>query len=176
MPDNDFPADAPSAAAPPTVATYGWPTWLRRTLITLALIGCAGLLYWGGHRSDAGKTPKDADPAIVRQYPPPGGTALSQATVGVELRSGYDGRLVINGIAIPEAQMEGARDPATVDPKDLKENGLRPNNRNHVAFTPGPGKVIEKLPEGTIYVSVQYFPERRNHDAGRTIDWTFNSV
>lgn len=157
----------------PPITSYGWPTWLRRTIIAVLLVGCAGLLVWANGFSDAGTTPKDQDPVIVSQAPPPGGTALRQTTIGAELQSGYDGRLTINGIAVPESQMEGARDPATVDPDDLKKNGLRPNNHNRVYFTPGPGKVIEKLPAGQVFVSIRYFKDRLPGGAGRAISWTF---
>ena len=166
---------APPAAANPD-ATYGWPTWVRRSIIAVVLVACAALLVWGNHRSIAGKPPKSLDPAVVKQTPPPGGTDLRQATVGAYLQPGYDGRLIINGISIPEAQMVGARDPATVDAKDLQQNGLRPNNRNTVLFTPGPGKVITKLPEGTVYVILRYFPERRPNAGSRTVTWSFTAV
>jgi hypothetical protein len=91
--------------------------------------------------------------------------------VFVDLKPGYDGRLTINGIAIPEAEMDGARDPRTVSAEDLAANGLRPNNRNHVGFTPGPGKIIESFDSGILRISVNYFRDRRPEN-NRTISWT----
>jgi hypothetical protein len=168
--------DPPVAPPAPPVPSYGWPTWLRRTIIGVLLVICVGLMAWAGHRSSAGKPVKDKDPVIVLQSPAPGATDIRQVSIGANLRFGYDGRLTINGIAIPESQMDGARDPATLDARDLKENGLRPNNRNSVYFTPGPGKIIDKIPSGTVYVSLRYFPERRPNAGGRTITWTFTAV
>ena len=166
--------DSTGGPVPPAAASYGWPTWIRRSIITVALLGCAGLIVWANGHSDAGKTPKDPDPVIVSQFPPQGGQAPRQTPITVELKPGYDGRLTINGIAIPESEMDQARDPATVDPKDLAQNGLRPNNHNHVSFAPGPGKVIEQLPSGPVYASVHYFPDHRSPSLGRTISWTFD--
>ena len=70
--------------------------------------------------------------------------------------------------------MQGAVDPSTLTAEELKQYGLRPNNRNSVAFQPGPGKVIERLPTGQVQASVRYFRDRRNPNAGRTVTWTFN--
>ena len=77
----------------------------------------------------------------------------------------------MNGISIPEEQMEGARDPASVDPDDLAENGLRPNNRNRVFFTPGPGKVIEEFDNGIVTITVRYFPEGLEDSSARSVTW-----
>jgi hypothetical protein len=154
----------------------GWPTWLRRTVIGVTLVVAAGLLVFSYRSADHGTNTKDADPAIVRQFPPPGGTAPRQTTVGADLKPGYDGRLTVNGVAIPEGDMVGARDPQTVSADDLAANGLRPNNHNSVYFTPGPGKAIEKFDPGTVRISVQYFKDRQNHQGGRVISWTINVV
>ena len=172
----DRPTSTPPSDPAAAPVTYGWPTWIRRTIISVALVACAGLLVWGNSHSDAGKTPKDRDPAIVAQSPAPGTTGGRTDSVGADLRLGYDGRLTINGTAIPEDQMDGALDPKTMDPKTLKQLGVRPNNRNHVFFTPGPGKVITRLPEGTVYVILTYFLDRRNHATGRSITWTYNAI
>lgn len=190
----ETPADAPAAGVPPTgpadggdghdgpddgsplpgaaPGRVGWPTWVRRSIIAVALVGCAVLLVWVNSRADVGTPERDRDPAIVAQFPAPGSRALRQTTVGAELKAGYDGRLTINGVAIPEAEMEGARDPAAVDPVDLAQNGLRPNNRNRVFFTPGPGKSIETFDTGSVIIQVQYFRERRATSTGRTVSWT----
>lgn len=178
-----MPIDPPSApagatgdqgVAPVRAPSYGWPNWLRRSIITVALVFCGVLLVYTGHRAQVGKTPKDRDPVILVQTPPPGGSGLRQSTVSADLKVGYDGRLVINGLPIPEAQMDGARDPSTVAPDDLKANGLRPNNHNHVAFTPGPGKVIEKFDPGQLTISLQYFRDHQARSTGRTITWVVN--
>lgn len=166
------PPGSPAGPAPVPGGGGGWPKWLRRSLIAVVLVACAGLLVWGNRHADVGKVPKDRDPVIVAQLPPPGGRVPQQSEVGAELKQGYDGRLTINGVAIPEEQMEGARNPRTITPDDLRKNGLRPNNHNRVYFTPGPGKVFEKFGTGNLYVSVQYFRDHQSRATGRTITWT----
>ena len=87
------------------------------------------------------------------------------STIDLDANSG-----TIDGVAVPEEQMEGARDPADVDPEDLAENGLRPNNRNRVYFQPGPGKVIEEFDSGLVTIELSYFKERQP-DTARTVRW-----
>ena len=166
------PGDTPGAGDPP----FGWPSWLRRSIIGGALVLCAVLMVVGYNAADHGENVKDRDPTILTQFPPPGGQAVRQTTVGVDLKPGYDGRLTINGIAIPEQDMDGARDPREVSDADMKANGLRPNNHNRVYFTPGPGKVIEKFNEGTLRIAVRYFRDGQPNSGGRTVSWTVKTV
>lgn len=161
--------------APPPDGRRAWPTWLRRTLTAVVLVAAFALAVWGAKSSTSGEA-QDFGPGIVALNPPSDAQAPRQTTVGADLQAGYDGRLVIDGIEIPESQMEGARDPATVDPKDLAENGLRPNNRNRVYFKPGPGKVIEGFDQGTVSVTLRYFKERQEATTTNTVSWTFRVI
>lgn len=167
-----LPPGAHAGAVPVRAGGGGWPKWLRRSIIMVVLLACAALLVWGNRHAEVGKVLKDRDPVIVAQLPPPGGRVPQQSEVGAELKQGYDGRLTINGVAIPEEQMEGARNPKTITPDDLRRNGLRPNNHNRVYFTPGKGKVFEKFQTGNLSVSVQYFRDHQSRATGRTITWT----
>lgn len=168
---------------PPTVADALAPEtpdptptrspWLRRALIAALLLGAVAVLVLGGRDADTDGISTDRDPAIVSQFPMPGATALRQTEIGVMLKAGYDGRLVVNDIEIPEEQMEGAIDPNSVTPEELRRYGIRPNNRNSVFFKPGPGKVLTELPNGEVRVSVRYFKDRQAQARGRTVSWTF---
>ncbi|MBX3284495.1 MAG: hypothetical protein KF703_04055 [Actinobacteria bacterium] len=169
-----------TAPPPPTVVEPPPPAphpdrgrWIRRGLIAALLLGAVAVLVLGGRGADTDGVTTDRDPAIVRQFPMPGATALRQTEIGVELRPGYDGRLLINGVEVPEDQMEGAIDPNSVSPEELARYGIRPNNRNRVFFKPGPGKVITSLPNGEVTVSVRYFKDRQAEARGRTVTWSF---
>jgi len=163
--------DAPPALGSPPVDAGGWPTWLRRTIIAVVLVAGVGLVIWGnGLASNGDGSGGSLDAAIVKLTPESGAQVPRQSPVGADLAPGYDGRLTINGIAIPEEQMVGARDPATVDPADLARNGVRPNNRNSVYFQPGPGKVIEEYPQGPVVIELRYFRERQANTS-RTTSW-----
>lgn len=165
------PANEQRALTPPPETGRSAPTWLRRTIIGVVLIAAFGLAAWGATSATSGGNGEILDGTVVALSPPEGAQALRQTAVGADLALGYDGRLIVNGIEIPEAEMDGARDPATVDAKDLAENGLRPNNRNSVYFKPGPGKVIEKFEQGTVTITLRYFKDRRPETA-RTVTWT----
>lgn len=164
------PADAPAGTPPP--GDEGWPTWLRRTVIGVVMVVALAVAAWGATKAD------DASPgdgpglgaAVVDLFPDDGAQALRQTRIGADLATGYDGRLTIDGVPVPEEQLEGARDPATVDPEDLAENGLRPNNKNRVYFQPGPGKVIEELDTGLVSIELRYFKEGQP-DTARTVSW-----
>ena len=156
----------PPVTAPPR-------SWPRRLVIGALLVFCAFVLFRCGHRADTDGKTGDQDPVIVSQTPLPDGHALRQSEVAAVLLEGYDGRLTINGTAIPEGQMEGAIDPSSVSAADYKKYGLRPNNRNTVAFQPGPGKVLTSLPTGQVTVTLHYFRDRLNQQGGRTVSWSF---
>ena len=111
------------------------------------------------------------DPAVVRQTPAPGTHALRQSQVGAELLSGYDGALTINGVNIPEDQLDGVVMPG--DPNYDPAMGIRPNTRDQVFFTPGPGKAINRYPTGEVQVSVRFWNIADGKSTARTISWAF---
>lgn len=175
MIDTDDPApEAPSGSEPSVPAAapvdLGWPTWIRRTLIGLALVACLGIMVWAAGQGGGEDGPTYQDSAIVGLFPTDNAQALRQTQIGADLAQGYDGRLTIDGIAIPEEQMIGALDPETADPEVIEEEGIRPNNRNSVYFKPGPGKVIEELQGGTVNIQLTYFREGQPETA-RTVAW-----
>jgi hypothetical protein len=166
-------ASASETSAPVApVAVGGWPTWLRRTVIVVALaVGLAGAV-WGAQSSSVGTEGNPLDPAIVTLAPRDGAQALRQTSVGAELVPGYDGRLTINGISIPEEQMDGAIDPDSVSAAELQRYGIRPNSKNRVFFTPGPGKVIEEYDTGRVDITVRFFEEQLESTTSRTVSWS----
>ncbi len=166
-------AGGTGATSPEGPAGYRpWPRWVRRSVVIVVLVVAVAVLVLAGRRSQVGQAAKDADPVVVAQLPPPDGRALRQTEVGAELKVGYDGRLVVNGVAIPEEQLEGAIDPTTVSPRELAQFGIRPNKRNSVFFQPGPGKVIESFDTGPVAIELRYFKDRQARATGRTISWT----
>lgn len=128
---------------------------LRRLVIALALVLVAvlGVLMV---RSGEGRETDTGDGTAIASYlPAPGGRVLRQSEVGVVLDDGWDGRLTINGVAIPEEQMVGAVDPSS--PEYDPEVGPRPNTKSTVKFQPGPGKVITEYGTGSLDITVTYW-------------------
>lgn len=112
-----------------------------------------------------------ADPAVVRQAPAPGTHVLRQSRVGAELLPGYDGQLTVDGRAIPEDQLDGAIGPD--HPGYDPELGVRPNTRNQVFFTPGPGKEVERYRSGEVAVELRLWKIADGPETARTISWVF---
>lgn len=171
------PAAATEPAAPRGLLLGGSPAavWGRRLLVAAVVVLAVGILVVTGRRAQTTLPEGTGHAAVVSQFPAPDGRALRQTEVGADLRDGYDGRLTINGIAIPEAQMEGVLDPTSPEAAEYEGSQLRPNNRNHVFFQPGPGKVIEKLPSGTIRVTLTYFRDLQPSVGRGTVTWTFEA-
>lgn len=174
-------SDAPTAdptldAQPALPAPEGrppWPRWLVRTITAVVILAFLAFGWWGFTSGGSDADNSAIKGAVIALSPPEGAQAPRQQAVGADLEVGYDGRLVINGIEIPEEQMEGARDPEKVDPADLAANGVRPNNRNFVYFRPGPGKVIEEFEQGPVTVQLRYFKEARENTTSNTVTWSF---
>ena len=165
--------DEPLQPAPPPAPAgrKPWPTPVRRVVIVLLLLGAVAFLAFATRRGVSGVDAPASDRAVVRQVPGPGDRVLSQTEVGAELKPGYDGRLLINGIEVPEAQMSGALDPTSPDARTF---GVRPNNRNQVFFKPGPGKVVDKFPGREVSISVRFWREADGPSRSRMITWQFS--
>lgn len=167
----DGPAPAGEAAA--AAGPGGLPTWARRLAVVAALALAVGVLVVGSRRNVVGQVDDvQKVEVITAKEPAPGAKVLRQSAIGAVLKPGYDGRLTINGTPIPEEQMEGAVDPSQVSAEDLARYGIRPNNRNRVFFTPGPGKVIEEYDTGPVTVVLTYFQDLRAETTSQTSTWT----
>lgn len=83
-----------------------------------------------------------------------------QSTIGIDLAPGWEGTLVIDGVEIPEDELNTER-------RDLYR----------VEFTPGPDKVFETLPEGPLCVTARVWEIAAGRDAGtRTVSWCFEVI
>jgi hypothetical protein len=107
---------------------------LRRVLTTLVILACIGLLIVAAQHTRRGDT-EDAtttggNSVVQLMQPTPESSVLSQAQVLIYLTVNYKAHLSINSVSIPDEQ--------TVYKPELVE----------VSFLPGPGKVLERLPQG----------------------------
>jgi hypothetical protein len=149
----------------------------RRIVIAVILIAAVAFLVWsqrGG--DDEGGGTGCVVPVVVAFDPCPGAHILRQAEVGVELQPGYDGRISINGLQIPEDQMQGAIVPGTAAYERLspeeRQLGPRPNTKNIVKFQPGEGKIIEKF-NGEVRVNIRYWKISEGEEsAGEPLSYT----
>jgi hypothetical protein len=82
-----------------------------------------------------------------------------QSSVGIDLESDWTGTLVINGVEIPEDELQVT-----------DELGL-------VQYTPGDGKAVEELRTGTNSVTAVVWPRSESREtASQNIVWTFEVV
>jgi len=105
-----------------------------RALIIVMVVAACVALYAGVRATDTG----DADPVTVsgrpdvveHLVPGAGDEVIRQAELGIDLAPGYEGTLLVNGVEIPTDELR-----------------LVPE-QNQVFFTPGEGKVVERLNAG----------------------------
>lgn len=146
-------SDAPST--PPT-GRVQYPRWLWAVgFVVVAIIAAAvaGLAAVGNQDS----TTLDSS-AIEQLVPPVNAKILQQAPVGVDLAPGYEGKLIVNGIPIPEAQTDVTK-------------GL-----NLIQFQPGPGKVIEHLNAGQNCMIATYWRSSIGPSDATSRSWCFTVV
>lgn len=160
-----------SPSTPPAVRKVGG--WARRLLIVAVVVAAAGSLYIANSIAITGSDAAPDHRIVVNQFPLPNAAEPRQTEVRAELISGYEGNLTVNGVPIPEDQLEGSIDPDSVSPEELRRYGIRPNNRNRVSFKPGPGKAVESLPQGEVTVTVSWSKDRQPGVETGSFTWTF---
>ncbi|HLT16629.1 MAG TPA: hypothetical protein VK007_07995 [Acidimicrobiales bacterium] len=148
------PSQPPARLRPPV-------DWRYRAIVTAALVVAVAVLVVGVR---ATKTGSD-NPAVVNGrpdliehvFPPAGSQVLRQVEIGIDLAPGYEGRITVNGITIPDDELR-----------------LVPE-QNQVYFVPGPDRVIEVLPPGETCVSAVAWESRRGRGAAdATFRWCFD--
>ncbi len=110
--------ERPRIINPPKQPFFSW----RRLVIVLLIIAGGLFVFVKAYSGDPenGGGSGCSNPAVVASWNPcPGSHVLRQASIGVDFVNGYDGRMTINGIAIPESEMDGAILPGS--PQYLQE-------------------------------------------------------
>ena len=143
----------------------GSPTYTTRFKIGAVGVLALAITFFGiAIRSfeDGGDDPvlNEGDAAVVENLLPRRNAQVpQQSNVGIDLMTGWDGVLVINGVMIPEDQLQ-------VTP----EIGL-------IEFTPGDGKAVEALEPGQNCVSAVIWKIADGRGVSdRTIPWCFDVV
>lgn len=147
----------PAMATPPVYST-------RFKLAAAAVVAVAAVLVAVAVRmiDDGGDDPvlRGGDAAVVENLLPRRNAQVpQQSNVGIDLVTGWEGTLVIDGTEIPEDELQ-------VTP----EIGL-------IEFTPGDGRAVEELDPGRNCVSavIWRISDGRGVD-DRTIPWCFEVV
>jgi len=155
------PGASPNGRAP-TAPLSGWRAaaavvTLRRVVTSLLLVVAAGGFVVAAHlHVDAPATPP-RDQAIGVVYPGVGAFVERQTQVYYELDPSYDGVLQINGVEIPEDQVERLSVGQT-----------------RIGFTPGPGKEISRFPPSRNCATALFWHRDQTRAAARMYSWCFN--
>jgi hypothetical protein len=137
---------------------------LRRALTTLVIIACIGGLVIAaqhtqrGDKEDAATVSGVTAPKSIIELlaPTAESNVLSQAQLLIDLTTNYDASFVINGVTIPDDQLQ-----------------KRPE-LNQVIFNPGPGKVVERFPAGRNCVEADIFRIDGAQEDVPPARWCFN--
>jgi hypothetical protein len=132
---------------------------IRRIVITLIVLACiAGMVLAVSRtrRGDELPTITGSPNVVELLVPTEGSTVLAQAQVEIDLTSRYAASLSINNTLIPDEQLQ-------------KHPEL-----NQYVFTPGPGKVFEKLPSGSNCVQATIFRVDGVDETVNPVRWCFN--
>lgn len=132
--------------------------WLS-PLLVFAGLGVAAFLLMVGFQSKAEEPVPVRRVGLVRVFPEPETVAVRQGSVGAELSFGYEGRLTIDRVDIPDDQLD------------------RIAGINRISFTPGAEKEIADLAEGRHCASVTFWTTAGGPDsAGRPFTWCFTAA
>jgi hypothetical protein len=138
-------------------------TIIRRVITTLVIMACIGGLALAVQRTQRGD--KEADVTVSGRVsktiveleaPAPDSSVLSQAQLLIDLTTEYDASLVVNGVLIPDDQLQKRRE------------------LNQVSFVPGAGKVIEKFAAGRNCVEADIFRIDGVEEDVPPARWCFN--
>ena len=133
---------------------------LTRRLIyaVLLVLAATGLVIAVNNGRTSPTATADRSEAIDALVPSEGADVLRQSTVGIDLATGYQAQLAVNGVTIPPDQITG-------------DQGL-----NQYFFSPGPGQVLESLHGGQNCVIATYWPAAEGPEQGQTVRWCFSAA
>lgn len=170
------PADAPPARAGITRRRRWWrldiPTLLALLVVTLGM----GLVVRGLLVSITGDDRANLPPLVEEVSPVPEAVqVLSQSNVFVDLVTGYEGVLVIDGVEIPTVNVNDLADVEQVPGQQVELPPVTifaPGNAT-LTFTPGAGAPIQQFDQGDHQAQVIYWKTQDGRQRARTFTWTF---
>ncbi|MCZ7527287.1 MAG: hypothetical protein M5U14_13445 [Acidimicrobiia bacterium] len=131
-----------------------------RVVITLGgLLLALNLLLVVGLSTDTEPATGGQPPAVERTIPTAGSIIRQLEDVGVDLRDDLTGVLLIDGVEIPEDQLQ------------------RVESLGQLRFRPGEGKDIERFSPGAHAATVLYWPQTASRDEGTSAyTWSFRAA
>lgn len=145
------------ATAGSTSATRtGFPAGVKIVLVALVLVAAGGI-YAVARSAGSGSSGID-NPAIERLIPSQGEKIFQQNPIGIDLASGYDAELALNGVPIPDDELN------------------RTPQIELIEFQPGEGKAVERYQSGQNCVLATYWRLETGRQQTSSISWCFTVI
>ena len=127
-------------------------------------------------RSVTGDEATDLPDAIESITPAPDAVqVLQQTLVVVDLAEGYEGRLIIDDLALPTIRLDelASVDVAPGEQVEVPPGVLFEPGNGTLTFTPGEGSGIDSFDPGSHTVTVIYWRTIEGEEAARSYTWSF---
>ena len=116
----------------------------------------------------------EGSPIIEALIPKADSEVLRQSAVGIDLISGYEAELTINGIPIPPDQINVLRDEE--NPREsANSGGSFSSTLNRFLFQPLDGRAVPELLGGKNCVIAEFWPIS-DPSATKKIEWCFTAL
>ena len=156
------PTKPPASGSPETNGKSAPPLYSTRfkivAVLVVTLAAAALVAAYMTTNTDEGSGSGTDGSYVERLLPERDTQLVQQGTVGIDLAPGWEGTLTVDGVAIPEDQLD-------VTP-----------SLNLVQFTPGDGKALEALRVGNICAQARAWESATGPDDARTVTWCFDVI
>lgn len=156
----------------PSIRRPQWPLLFASLAIAACLVAI-GIAVAG---SITGRDALNLPEVIEQIDPLPAAVRVpAQTSVFVDLQTGYEGVLVIDGLELETVNIDSLKDPnkpgqqVTLPPTTIYE----PGNAT-LTFNPSDEATISKFSQGEHRVQVVYWKVLEGRGSARTFTWTFN--
>jgi hypothetical protein len=144
---------------PPTKVPGVWrqiPFGVKILLVGLLLAASVGI--YSASRLTSQSEAQFDNGVVVQLIPNDGDKVLQQAQAGIRLADGYTGTLTVNGVPVPDDQLD------------------RVQALNEILFQPGDAKIVEAWPAGENCLVATYWKSATGPTQSSTHTWCFSVV
>jgi hypothetical protein len=150
----------------------------RLAFISLAIAACLVMIGFGFSAAVTGRDAQQLPDAIESIDPGSGDRVLRQTRIFVDLVTGYEAVLVVDGIELPTVRIDQLTGPDGRAPEPGEQVVLPPvaiydPGNATIAFQPVDGAPIEEFVEGLHEVTVVYWRSVESRERSRQYSWSF---
>ena len=152
-----------------------------RKLLVASLVIALGLVLIGFAllRAVTGDEAADLPAAVEEVTPTPSAIQVpQQSQVVADLKAGYEGRMVIDGVQLPTIRLDqiGSVNAEPGEQIDVPPGVVYEPGNATLTFTPGESQPIESFDSGTHTVTVIYWLSEQGPSRARSFSWSFAAV